>query len=334
MQEFNKNMQAIADLQAQNKADNLNQISSTISTSINNYSSGNHEGGLYSALSLLDQGEARREAKRKVERYKQQLIYQAQKQMSDFYWKAMNLNDQTIDQYYQNAAYAFSKPEEDYLLNYVKHHECFKESMTNNFSYSSTSWTTNNCPAPQKVNSMVNNLVAEDLQYIQAAKRKYQLYLETGRDEFQQGAMKFAGLAANTNPKAEYYYFMGHFAGVNNPIVAYSAFLNAQSKSPGYFKGEKQGEFKIIELSMEAYFKQAIEENHQEVIKNIVGAGLHHAVNIEGKAPIVYAVTIDQADVVQAFLNTDLEGRSQNEITKKVREIIVLAARARRTQDC
>ena len=326
LQNFNNNMQAIADLQTQNKADNLNQLTNTLSSSLNDLNSGNYEGAMFSALSLLDQSEAKREARREVEIYQQQLIYQAQKQMSNFYWKAVHLNNQAIDQYYQDAAYAFSKADEDFLLEYVKHHECFKGSMEANFSYSSTSWTQNKCPTPIKVNSMENNLVAKDIQYIQTAKRKYQLYLKTGRNEFQQGAMKFAGLAANTNPKAEYYYLMGHYAGINNPLIAYSSFLTTQSKSSTYFNGDKESEFMIVKLSLEEYFKEAIEENNKEVIKNIVGASLHHAVSIDGNAPIIYAIKIDQPDVVQAFLNTDLEGKTQTAITQKVRGTIMLAA--------
>ncbi len=326
LQDFNKNMQAITDLQTQNKADNLNQVINTISTSINNYNTGNHEGGLYSALSLLDQGDARREAKRKVEQYKASLIAQAQNQMNQFYWKAVQLNSNAIDLYYQKAAYAFTKEEENYLLEMVKHHECFASSMNNNFKYSNTSWTINKCPMPNKAVGMENKLMAADLQYIQTAKRKYQLYIQTGKEDFQQGAMKFAGLAANTNPKKEYYYLMGHFAGANNALVAYSSFLTAQSKSPSYFKGEKTSEFYLIKQSLEREFKNAIEENNQEVIANIVGAGLHQAVSIDGNAPIVYAISIDQANVVQAFLNAELDGKTQSVVAKKIKETIMLAA--------
>ncbi|AFU69945.1 secreted protein [Psychroflexus torquis ATCC 700755] len=326
LQEFNNNMQAISELQLQNKADNLNQVTNTLNSTLTDLSTGNHEGALFSALSLIDQGEAKRDARRRAQAYRQQLVNEAANQMSNFYWKAMELNDNAINQYYQRAAYAFTKEEEEYLLKFVEHHNCFKESMTNNFDYSSTSWTKNNCPTPTKVVGMSNNLIAKDIQYIQTAKRKYQLYLKTGREVFQQGAMKFTGLAATENPKTAYYYLMGHYAGVNNPLVAYSSFLTAKSKAPSYFDDDKSSEFLIIKLSLETRFKEAIKENNQKLIENIVSAGLHHAVSIDGDAPIVYAIKVDQPNVVQAFLNSDLEGKTETIITKKVREVIMTSA--------
>jgi hypothetical protein len=326
LQNFNSNMQAISDLQTQNKADNLNQLENTLNSTLNDLNAGNHEGAMFSALSLLDQGEAKREARRKAEAIKQNLVYQNQKQMSAFYLKAVELNNNAIAHYYKRIAYVFTEEEEDYLFKYIDHHKCFETSMSANFNYSSASWSTNNCPVPVKKNAMVNNLITKDEQYIRTAKRKQALFQQTKRYEFQQGAMKFAGLAATTNPKTEYYYLMGHYAGVNNPIVAYASFLTVKSKNSKYFYKEKSAEFNSVKLSLEKYFKQAIEENNQDIIKNIVGAGLHQTVSIDGNAPIIYAIKIDQADVVQAFLNTELEGKKQSVINKKVKDVIMLAS--------
>lgn len=326
LQNFNNNMQAIADLEAQNKEDNLNQLSNTLNSSINDLNTGNYEGAMFSTLSLLDQAEAKREARREAERVQQNLIYQTQEKMTAFYMKALELNDQAIKLYNEKAAYAYSKEEENYLLEYVSNLECHKESMNTNFSYSNASWTQNRCAIPEKRSYTVNNLIAKDIQYINAAKRKYALYEKTGEPIFQQGAMRFAGLAATENPKTEYYYLMGHFAGINNPLVAYSSFLTVESKNAKYFAGEKASEYSIIKMSLELYLKKAIEENNQEVIKNIVGAGLHQSVSVDGYLPIVYAIKIDQADVVQAFLNTELEGKRQSVINKKVKDVIMLAS--------
>ena len=326
LQSFNSNMQAIADLQTQNKADNLDQLTNTLNSTINDLNSGNHEGAMFSALSLLDQGEAKREARREAEIVKQNLIYQTQKNMTAFYWKAVDLNNQAIKQYYEKAAYAYSKEEETYLLEYVSNLECHKNYMETNFNYSSTAWTQNKCSVPEKKTYSVNNLIAKDIQYINAAKRKYALYEKTGEPIFQQGAMRFAGLAAAENPKTEYYYLMGHFAGTNNPLVAYSSFLTAESKNVKYFEGEKLAEFAIAKTSLELYFKKAIEENNQEVIKNIVGANLHRTISIDGYLPIIYAIKIDQADVVYAFLNTELEGKPQSVINRKVQSTLFMSA--------
>jgi hypothetical protein len=326
LQNFNNNMQAIADLQTQNKADNLNQLTNTLSSTINDLNSGNHEGAMFSALSLLDQGEAKREARREAEAVKQNLIYEAQKKMTAFYWKAVELNNQAINQYYEKAAYAYSKEEETYLLEYVNNLECHKKYMETNFSYSSAAWTQNKCAIPKKRTYIINNLIAKDIQYINAAKRKYTLYKETGEPIFQQGAMRFSGLAATESPKTKYYYLMGHFAGVNNPLVAYSSFLAAKSKNSKYFKGEKSVEFAIIKTSLELSLKRAIEVNDQEVIKNIVGASLHQSVKIDGNSPIIYAMKIDQADVVFAFLNTVLDGKPKNVIKSKVQSTLLLSA--------
>lgn len=326
LQNFNKNMQAISELQAQNKADNLNQVGNTLNSALNDLNSGNHEGAIFSTLSLIDQGEARREAKRKAEYYRASLIRQAQEQMSGFYWKAIELNDQTIEQLKERAAYAFDKNEEDNLFAYIENLKCHKESMKNNFSYSNTLWLKNNCPEPQKTTSMANNLIPRDVQHINAAKRKYDLYLKTGETVFQKGAMRFAGMATTENPKIDYYYLMGHFAGTNNPLVAYASFLTTRSINSKYFIGDRSTEYFMVKMSLESSFKNAINENNHDVIANIVAAGLHQAVTIDGYLPIVYAISIDKADVVQAFLNTELEGKSQSIITQKVRETIMLAA--------
>lgn len=326
LQNFNNNMQAIADLQTQNKADNLNQLTNTLNSSLNDLNSGNYEGAMFSALSLLDQGEAKREARREAKRVQQNLIYQTQKKMTAFYMKALELNDQAIKQYNEKAAYAYSKEEETYLLEYVKNLECHKQAMQTNFSYSNTSWTKNRCPVPEKKTYTLNNLIAKDIQYINAAKRKYALYEKTGEPIFQQGAMRFAGLAATEKPKTDYYYLMGHFAGINNPLVAYSSFLTVKSRNTKFFKGDKNAEFSLIKIALESFFKSAIDENNQEIIKNIVGAGLHQSVKIDGNSPIIYAMKIDQADVVFAFLNTELEGKPQSVIKRKVQSALFMTA--------
>tara|TARA_R110002012_G_scaffold56395_1_gene144507 strand:- start:5509 stop:8283 length:2775 start_codon:yes stop_codon:yes gene_type:complete len=326
LQNFNNNMQAIADLQTQNKADNLDQVTNTLNSSLNDLNSGNYEGAMFSALSLLDQAEAKRIARWEAATVKQDLIFQAEMQMTVFYQKALEINNQTIKHYYQKAAFAYSKEEETYLLEYIDNLECFKESMKNNLKLSSTTWTKNNCPIPVKKTHTVNNLIAKDIQYINAAKRKYALYEKTGEPIFQQGAMRFAGLAATENPKIEYYYLMGHFAGTNNPLVAYSSFITAESKNAKYFVGEKASEYSMIKMSLEVSLKKSIEENDQDIIKNIVGANLHQSVTIDGSFPIIYAIKIDQADVVYAFLNTELEGKPQSVITNKVQEVITMAA--------
>jgi hypothetical protein len=326
LQNFNSNMQAIADLQTQNKADNLNQLTNTLNSTINDLNSGNHEGAMFSALSLLDQGDAKREARREAERVQQNLIYQTQEKMTAFYMKALELNDQAIKQYNEKAAYAYSKEEENYLLEYVSNLECHKESMKTNFSYSNASWTQNRCAIPKKKTYTVNNLIAKDIQYVNAAKRKYALYEKTGESIFQQGAMRFAGLAATENPKADYYYIMGHFAGINNPLVAYSSFLTVKSKNTKFFEGDKKAEYSLIKLALEAFFKTAIDENNQEVIKNIVGAGLHQSVEIDENSPIIYAMKVDQADVVFAFLNTELKGKPQRVIKTKVQSALFMSA--------
>jgi hypothetical protein len=326
LQNFNNNMQAIADLEAQNKEDNLNQLSNILNSSLNDLNTGNYEGAMFSTLSLLDQAEAKREAQKEADAAKGRLAYQTKQKMTAFYTKAVELNDDAIKQYNEKAAYAYSKEEETYLLEHIENLECHKNYMETNFNYSSTAWTQNRCAIPDKRTYTVNNLIAKDIQYINAAKRKYALYEKTGEPIFQQGAMRFAGLAATENPKTEYYYLMGHFAGTNNPLVAYSSFLTVESKNAKYFEGEKATEYSIIKMSLELYLKKAVEENNQEVIKNIVGANLHRTVSIDGYLPIIHAIKIDQADVVFAFLNTELEGKPQNIITKKVQEVISMAA--------
>lgn len=327
---FNNNMQQIAQLQSQNKADNLDQIGNTLGSALNDLNAGNGEGALFSTLSLIDQLYEQKEAQKEAERQKQRLIAQQKQKMSQFYWKAVELNKKEILNYLQNTAYSFSKADEDLNLAYIQYHLCFHNSMEKNYSYTSTQWTKNNCSKPIKTNQIENNLISKDIQYINAAKRKFEMFEEIEDDQFndvfREGAMRFAGAAATENPKAEYYYLMGHYAGVDNPLVAYTSFEAAKNLSPNYFSGVKAGEYYLVNQALQSSFKEAIVNNNQEIIRKIIASQLHNAVKIDNQPAIIYAIKVDQPDVVQLFLNDYANGKSQNIINTKVHEVIMMAA--------
>ncbi len=326
LERFSSNMAQIEQLQQQNRADNLAQIENTITTSLNNLNEGNNDGFLFSALSLIDQGEAQREAKRKAAYQKQQLIEEHQEKMSQFYWKAVELNNNAIDIYYKNAAYSYSKTDEQYNLAYVKHLQCFANSMKNNFSYSSTYWTQNNCTVPAKQEVIENNLVAKDVQYSNAAKRKWALYQETGVTDFRDTAIRFAATAANTNQKVDYYYAMGKYALQYDPIVAFTAFETVKSKSKTYLKDEKLAEYELAKSEAEQKFKEAIVNNNLEFLKAAIAAKFHTALLLEGKTALTYAIEQDKPDVVQLFLNDITEGKTQTEKDNRIKTVVMYAA--------
>lgn len=325
LENFNRNMNAIAVLQAQNKEDNLNQINNTISSSINDLNAGNYEGAMFTALSLIDQGEAKREAKRKINYYKANLIIQAQEQMTAFYWKAVNLNNQLIEEYYKRAAFAVSKKEEDYLLKYVKHLECYNQSISDNFNYTNSLWLKNNCTPPQPETFISNNLIDKDVLYINAAQRKYNLFKSTGHPVFQNAAMSFSGVAASENPKIEYYYMMGHFAGIDNPIISYSSFLTVQNFDENFFQGDKKQEFEDVQNAISNTLKSAIDQNNLELIKAAINSNLHKVASIENQSMILYAIKKDNPDAVQLILNDYAEEESKEEINQDINNAIILS---------
>ena len=323
---FNNNMQKIADLQSQNKADNLQQLDNTLSTTINQINSGNGEGALLSGLSYIDQRAAQKEAQRRAEYQRQSLILEQQNKMSKFYWKAVELNNQAIESYYQNAAYSFYKTDEKYNLEYVKHHGCFADFMAANYQYNSIAWTRNNCPKPALKAVMENKLLPKDIQLINAAKRKQQLFVTTKNPIFQEGAMKFAGSAANEKPSAEYFYLMGHYASTENALVAYSAFLSAKKYDKNYFTGDKLTEFENIKNVLSDEFKQAIDDSNLDELKKAIDARIHEIIRIDNKIALLYAISSDKPDAVQLFLNDFAEGASQEDINNKVHKSIMMAA--------
>ncbi|WP_439132282.1 hypothetical protein [Polaribacter sp.] len=323
---FNQNMSQIAQLQAQNRSDNLNQIDATLGSALNHLNNGNGEGALFSALSLIDQSYEQKQAKKEAEYQKQKLVQQHKQQMSQFYWKAVDLNNNAINSYYKNAAYAFSSQNEQYYLDFVAHHECFKTNMKNNFSFSNTNWTINNCEVPKKSQTIENNLTAKEVQYKNTASRKYKLYEETGIDDFKQAAIRFAGMTVIEKPSAENYYLLGHYAGIEEPITAFIAFRTAQEIDPNYFNSDKQGKYFLIENAIESTFKEAIIDNNLEFIKSAIGADLHKIVQIESNSAIVFAIQQDKPDVVQLFLNDLTNGKTQQQISTKVNEVILMAS--------
>jgi hypothetical protein len=323
---FNHNMQQIAQMQSQNKADNLKQLDNTLGTALNQLNSGNGEGAFFSALSLIDQNYEQKEAKKEAERQKQKLIDQQQNKMSQFYWKAEEMNNQAINNYLKNAAYSFSKLDEDYNISYASHHRCFGTYMKNNYSYTNTRWTQNNCSRPIKKNTIENNLIPKDIQYINAAKRKYKTFKNSNNEDFREGAMRFAGAAATEKPKADYYYLMGHYAGITNPIIAFTSFEAARSLKSNYFKTAKSGEYQAANEAFKNSFKGAIKNNNLENIKKIIASKLHKLIKIEGQSAIIYAIKSDKPDIIQLFLNDYTKGKSQNYINTKVQDVIMMAA--------
>uniref|UniRef100_UPI003A94BE1A hypothetical protein n=1 Tax=Mesoflavibacter zeaxanthinifaciens TaxID=393060 RepID=UPI003A94BE1A len=323
---FNQNMSQIALLQAQNRVDNLNQIDATLGSALNDLNNGNGEGALFSTLSLIDQSYEQKQAKKEAEYQKQKLVQQHKQQMSQFYWKAVDLNNNAINSYYKSAAYAFSSQDEQYYLDFVAHHECFKTYMKNNFSFSNTNWTINNCEVPKKTQTIENNLTAKEVQYKNTASRKYQLYEKTGVDEFKQAAIRFSGMAADEKPSTENYYRLGHYAGIEEPITAFIAFSTVKELDSKYFESNKQEEYLLIQRAIESTFKDAIIDNNLDFIKSAIGADLHKIVLIESNSAIVYAIKEDKPDVVQLFLNDLTKGITQQQITTKVSEVILMAS--------
>lgn len=325
LEDFNNNMQAIADLQIQNKADNLNQIGNTIESSLNNLNSGNHEGALFSALSLIDQGEARRDAKRKAALYKAQLQSEAKEQMDAFFKKALELNQQQITSYYNLAAFAINKDDESNYLSYGQYLECHAINMKANYIYNSTSWLSNTCNKPVVTETIKNPYKTKLNNYQNAAERKINLYHKYNNAIFKKGALRMAGAIANQKPSAASYYQLGHYAGVEQPLVAFLAFSSSKELNTSFWDAAKNQEFFEIEKSLELYAKKAIEENEIEIVKEFIRSGIYTKILIKGHSLLEYTLLMDKPEIAQVFLDETTKLLKHNEEVIKVKEFMALA---------
>ncbi|MFT4646325.1 MAG: hypothetical protein ACI8RP_001520 [Urechidicola sp.] len=325
LNEFNTNMKAIADLQTQNKADNLNQIGNTIESSLNNLNSGNNEGALFSALSLIDQGEARRDAKRKAALYKAQLESEAKEQMNAFLKKALELNQKQISSYYNLAAYAINKDDETNYLSYAQYLECHAINMKNNYTYNSTLWLSNSCNKPNVSESIKNPYITKLNNYQNAAERKFNLYRKYNNTIFKKGALRMAGAIADEKPSAASYYQLGHYAGTEQPLVAFLAFSSSKQLNVSFWDATKNQEFFEVEKSLEIYAKEAIEENEIEILKEFIRSGVYSKILIKGNSLLEYTLLMDKPEIAQVFLDETTKLLKHNQKLNKVKEFMALA---------
>ena len=325
LEEFNNNMKAIADLQTQNKADNLNQIGNTIETSLNNLNSGNNEGALFSALSLIDQGEARREAKRKTALYKAQLESEAKEQMDAFFKKALELNQKQISSYYNLTAFAIHKDDETNYLSYAQYLECHAINMKTNYIYNSTSWLSNSCNKPIISESIKNPYTTKLNNYQNAAERKFNLYHKYNNAIFKKGALRMAGAIANEKPSAASYYQLGHYAGTEQPLVAFLAFSSSKELNTSFWDAVKNQEFFEVKKSLEIYAKEAIEENEIEIVKEFIRSGVYTKILIKGYSLLEYTLLMDKPEIAQVFLDETTKLLKHNQKLNKVKEFMALA---------
>ncbi|WP_053991601.1 WG repeat-containing protein [Mangrovimonas sp. TPBH4] len=325
LEKFNNNMNAIAELQAQNKADNLNQIGNTIESSLRDLNSGNHEGALFSALSLIDQGEARRNAKRKAELYKAQLKREAKEQMDAFYKKALELNQEQISSFYNLSAYAINKNEETNYLSNAEYLECYAIDMKSNYTFNSTSWLTNYCDKPI-VSEVIDNPYKTKLdKYQNAAERKMNLYHKYNNPIFKKGALRIAGAIANEKPSAASYYQLGHYAGTEQPLVAFLAFTTSKELNTSFWDATKNQEFFEVEKSLENYAQEVIEENEIEILKEFIRSGIHTKIQIKGYSLLEYTLLMDKPEIAQVFLDETTKLLKHDQKLNKVKEFMALA---------
>jgi len=326
LQNFNQNMKAISELKAQNKTDNLEQIGNTLNSALNDLNSGNHEGALFSTLSLLEQGEAKREANRKVVIYRAILEKENKTQMDEFLEKALTLNRQTIDLYYERAAYAETKSAESTNLAYAEYLECFEIQMYNNFDYYSTYWNKNNCDIPEYQTAKVNPFQNTPPKVTDLALRKYNHFLRTKNIYFYDASIRFAASLAHKKPNADNYYLIGHYAGEQSPLVAYLSFQTVLNFDSDFFKSVKlRTEYEKIVSSLENTYKIAIEEGDTTAISSLIKAGLDNEILIDGQSGFLYSIKVNQPDITQLFLLSFTKGKDQSHIDNQIQKTLVLA---------
>jgi len=324
IEEFNSKMNQLQLLEKQNKEDNIYQISTTLNSAVIDATSGNHEGSFFSTLSLIEQIEVQKEAKRIALEERQRLINQKEVKMSQFYWKAEEINNNAIDTYFKLAAFSIDKQEEEKHLAYAKNLQCYGYQMDRYFNYKNTNWLKNNCPL--KNNTESNLLIATtEKNDMNIAQHKYDLYLQTGNRFFLESSVKFAGNAVNKHPSSANLYKMGYFSKDFNSLLAYTCFKAVLEKSPNYFKGEKKSDFDLVQLSVEREIKYILNSEDKALINTLIESKANNSLTIDDEPLLSYAIKHDRIVAVQLLINSMVTNSDKSK-EELIKDAMILAS--------
>lgn len=295
----------------------------------NSIMSENYEATLHQLGGLLNASLEAREAREMAEYKKAKLYAERSNRMNNIYWKAIDYNEDKIDQFNKLAAFAASEGEEQYYLEYIENLDCFKNSMSVNFSVSNTSWLNNNCPTPTKANfsRLSNNFVEQHVQKAKLADKKYSKYKENGIKHYRDAAILYISDAINEKKEAKYFIQLAsYYEGYSNVMALINILTAKQIKPSSENNKNDLSQIEKLKGLVEFEIEQAIINNDIDYLNTFLELELDKIIHIKSNDLLTFSLLTDQPDAVQLILNKRIEGKSKTESQKNLQELIILCA--------
>jgi hypothetical protein len=290
--------------------------------------SGDYLGAFTNAINTIGTMADMKKADQQLAAQKEALRKERIQKMSNVFWKAIEANDNMIQNYLKRAAYSESAQDEAYNLAFVENLKCYANSMDANWSSTSTSWLINKCPTPQKSEdaSIQNLFIDEDLQKIKIAERKLKLFENTVNTVFLDAAISFAAAAADINPSAKNFFFLGDLYKRKSMMLAYASMLSAKEIDESFFDNDKNQLFQKIKIAAAEELAEAIRQDDTEYLKAFLAAKLDRTLEINNRSLLSETIRLDKPDAVQLILNEYVKDLNSKERNKKIQQTIMLCA--------
>ena len=240
MQQYNQNMQRMNQLEQELKQDIATSNFNTGVDIINDYNTGNNEGAVYGTLGLVGQIFENQQAKKEISSQKKKLQKQKEKRMLSTALQMIRELRESRNTYTEYAANSFSKEREEYFVQLANYYEDYANQIDFNFSYSHTRWASYSRRPPEEpyFPTEISNPTAAE--YVKVAERKYNLYENTKKQEYAEGAVRFMNAGINKSPQnSSYYLKLSKYSEGVNYRDALEAYIAAYELNPSLKDEEK-----------------------------------------------------------------------------------------------
>jgi len=295
---------------------------------ISSLSNSSSQSQVYSALgSGITTIEESIAAKKEAEAQRAALQREKQRRMLDIRNDIIEQNNAAIRDNVEKAAYALNPDEENFYMEVAYYFTGHNNYINQNFSYSSSSWAANPYREPELPHIIPNSLKSTYQKYTEAANRKHELYLKNSSfPVLNEAALKFANGALHEKKNSvDPYLLIGKIAKATDLNSSYSALLIAEKTDARSFKA-KGGETLLeqVEGAYEQKFKSAVNEKDYEFLSSAINLGLHKGLKVDGKSTMLWAISADEADLVQLLINKDVEDNGRDD--KKLAGMLAYAS--------
>jgi hypothetical protein len=302
-------------------------------TVISQYSSGNAEGALYSGLGVLGNIGVNQEAKKEVERKRQEAIDQKNTALRQAADDMINANNDALQKYLELASVVIEKDKEQYYMEMAFFHSCYGRSISKNFSYNSTSWARNPCKPVEKP-TFRNYYNPLHEQHFEAALRKKELFEKYENEVLLKGAIQHLSAAIDLeSDRSEYYLELGRIAYPSDMVLSSINYLSAYELNPGLFDDELKAELAGVINDAGIDAANAIESENLALIRDYIDVDLFDFIQINGENLFTYAAKTNAKESLELIFNRQIDRIENTSLKKKyIQEAIVKAAFNNSTQ--